>query len=213
MKMTLLTLLALLTAVPQSRAAACAYEGLDTDECARVRAITAKWNGSPVGAVVLAAVADFEPVADDHQNPHVDQANALARAKDVETGPCRYNETEGRVEVQKSSFRLSDEALTRCLAAAYAQARYSAVESRWLASLGEHEAFVVKNGALTKIAVDRKLETTAARGLWASFAARELVNAARSDETATGGARNIATDAMQPGGATDHEVRALLGLK
>lgn len=208
-------LAALMLGAALSRAAetvdSCPYEGLGKMECARVQAIIRRWHSKELGSIEVAG------------RPNVDtgKVNANARDKDREIGPCRYDEGEGRVEIQAAAFRFSDSELGQCLSLAFAQARYHSVEGLWLERLGEHEAWVVKNGALTKVSVDRKLEQTAARMLWTSLAARELESAAAVDSVASTGGRAIAaagvsspesSEARFPV-APDAEVHALLGLQ
>lgn len=192
----------LAVAVPSRWVAAgsCPYKdsGMTDTQCARVAAVTASWKSAPLAAI---------PVTLGHADPASGAADAATHNDAI--GPCRYAEAEGRVEIMAQAFKLSDEAFGSCVAAAFAQARYDAVEAKWLESMGEREAWVVRGGVLTKVSVgEKKMEPPAARQLWASLATSELQGAGTNGESS----RAIASSAKDPGGA-EASVRELLGLQ
>ncbi len=187
----------------------CAYEGLTDAQCKRVADITERWHATPLGAVVLAGVEETPLPSDVRPNPELDAVNAKARAREALIGACRYDEAEGRVEVKPDAFKLSDAGLAQCLATAYAQARYYNIEAQWLKTVGAHEAWIVKNGIATKVGVDTKIETTAARLLWTSFAVRELLETL--PESPSELSRAIASNISSPHSSPDPDVRKLLG--
>ncbi|MBI3555137.1 MAG: hypothetical protein HY074_02590 [Deltaproteobacteria bacterium] len=188
------------------------YEGLDATQCARVSAITERWRATPLNAIGLAGIEDAPAPVDARPNADLDAANAHSRAHEELVGPCRFNEAEGRVEVKPEAFKLSDATLGQCLATAFAHARYYTIEAQWLKHLDAHEAWIVKNGVLTKVGVDTKIETTAARMLWTSFAVRELGNLPGSGAAAGDASRAIASTIDSPRAGSDPDVRKFLGL-
>lgn len=177
--------------------------------------------GSEIGEATCQRVAKI--VA--HWNSPELQAIALAAGPESSLDSCRFNEAEQKIELAPSAATFSTSALTRCLATAYAHARYYTIEAQWLEKVGEHEAWINRQGTMVKVSVDRKLEPLAARSLWASFAARELVREAEAgsaeperaqgvrDGYYDGPSRTIASTAAAPATSRDAEVRELLGLK
>lgn len=194
-------------------AATSTCEDLDKNQCRRVRAITQRWKSEKLDLITVAGIEDFKPIADAQPAPEIDLANAKAAARENLIGPCRFNEAEERIELRKSAFALSDEAFTQCLSAAFANARYHAIESQWLAKLGTTEAWVIRKGRIEQISVEgKKLEATAARSLWTSFATRELLTAAKLETANAADGRAVASGASLPPGQGQADVRELLGL-
>lgn len=204
-----LAVLMFIAALARAAAAGdCAFDGFEDGRCERLTALAAKWRTGTLAKIEVTPARDSAVAEDERPNPDVDAANAVEAAREREIGPCRYVQGEERVEITADAFKLSDASLTRCLAAAYAQARYDVIEGRWLSQVGEHEAWVVRGGVLTKVSVERKLLPPAARGLWASLATRELLNTTPAKAEVT---RAIATEKESPR-SSDRAVRELLGL-
>src|SRR5580658_1626582 len=78
-----------------------------TDEqVARVQAIVSNWKAPAFAALPVVQTPDPAPVPSVRPEPRLDQANALAAAAETQVGPCRFNETEWRIEIQESAFKL-----------------------------------------------------------------------------------------------------------
>jgi hypothetical protein len=153
MKFLLVSFIVIAAAVAASAADSTTCTGLSTAQCAKVSAVTAKWSPA-LRAIEVGQVT----------------------GTDTETGACKYNETEDRVDLEEGAFALSNTLFERCLATAYSHARYAKVEAEWLTHLGEHEAWIIRDGQMVKVrsSTSKKLEEPAARQLWVTFATREL---------------------------------------
>lgn len=208
------SIMLLLATAASSRADEGICKNLDSDQCRCVRAVMTNWKSQRGTNPELVIVTPERAYGTEQPSIEADAAAAQELARHEITGPCRFEEGEDRIALTEQAFRLSDESLARCLATAVAQARYPAIESRWLATTGAKEAWVVRRGLARKVELDQKLAPPAARALWASLATRELLNAVPTDGGSTGAGRAVASSEQPaaPRGGTDPEVRALLGL-
>lgn len=151
-------------------------------DLAKVKNIVSRWNSDALKSIDIAVVES-----------------------ESDSGVCWYNAEEVQVEVAKSALEYSEENLARCLAPAFAHARYEDIESRWLSMHGEHEAWIIKNGNNEKVAIEgNKLATPAARALWVSLATQALLKPEEPASSETG--RRLAS------GSSD-QVRKLLGIE
>ncbi|MEW6057314.1 MAG: hypothetical protein AB1540_11950 [Bdellovibrionota bacterium] len=160
-------LLALLTATPAVAHAKCKYSTLSAAQCEKIKRVTEKWPPK----TEIARVDEVDP----------------------ETGACRYNADENKVEVAAAALeKYSENALAQCLARAFANANYADVEEQWAKELGEHKAWIVRRGEAQEVSTEgKKLAAVSAHALWTTFAARELL--ARYEGLVNDGGQDVAT--------------------